>query len=205
MMCERALSRTTKGSLLADKQYVQGYIADSWIELQQYRLMVLQTAWKIDRYNDYQRVREDIAGIKVAAQKILHDIVGRAIQVHGALGISNEMPLWGMYQAQYTTGFLRRAERGAQDHRGPAGAEEVLARPRLVAHRAPPHPARGGPGHDRQEALGAPLPERVSHLGPVPRKGGALPPMPDPRRVERPYPTGPKRSKSWDNSTKPPG
>jgi acyl-CoA dehydrogenase len=105
MMCERALSRTTKGSLLADKQYVQGYIADSWIELQQYRLMVLQTAWKIDRYNDYQRVREDIAGIKVAAQKILHDIVGRAIQVHGALGISNEMPLWGMYQAQYTTGF----------------------------------------------------------------------------------------------------
>jgi acyl-CoA dehydrogenase len=105
MMCERALSRSTKGSLLADKQYVQGYIADSWIELQQYRLMVLQTAWKIDRYNDYQRVREDIAGIKVAAQKILHDIVGRAIQVHGALGVSNEMPLWGMYQAQYTTGF----------------------------------------------------------------------------------------------------
>jgi acyl-CoA dehydrogenase len=105
MMCERALSRSTKGSLLADKQYVQGYIADSWIELQQYRLMVLQTAWKIDRYNDYQRVREDIAGIKVAAQKILHDIVGRAIQVHGALGVSNEMPLWDMYQAQFTTGF----------------------------------------------------------------------------------------------------
>ena len=105
MMCERALSRTTKGSILADKQYIQGYIADSWIELQQYRLMVLQTAWKIDRYNDYQRVREDIAGIKVAAQKLLHDIVGRAIQVHGALGVSNEMPLWGMYQAQYTTGF----------------------------------------------------------------------------------------------------
>src|SRR5207237_2792304 len=87
MMCERALSRTTRGSLLADKQYVQGYIADSWIELQQFRLLVLQTAWKIDRYNDYQRVREDIAGIKVAAQKIIHDVCGRAIQVHGALGI----------------------------------------------------------------------------------------------------------------------
>ena len=67
--------------------------------------MVLQTAWKIDRYNDYQRVREDIAGIKVAAQKILHDIVGRAIQVHGAIGVSNEMPLWRMYQDQFTTGF----------------------------------------------------------------------------------------------------
>jgi acyl-CoA dehydrogenase len=105
MMCERALSRTTKGSLLADKQYVQGYIADSWIELQQYRLLVLQTAWKIDRYQDYQRVREDIAGIKVAAQKLLHDVVGRAIQVHGALGISNELRLGQMYLAQYTTGF----------------------------------------------------------------------------------------------------
>jgi acyl-CoA dehydrogenase len=105
MMCERALSRTTKGSLLADKQYVQGYIADSWIELQQFRLLVLQTAWKIDRYNDYQRVREDIAGIKVAAPKLIADVVGRSIQVHGALGISNELRLGQLFLAQYTTGF----------------------------------------------------------------------------------------------------
>jgi acyl-CoA dehydrogenase len=105
MMCERALSRTTKGSLLADKQYVQGYIADSWIELQQFRLLVLQTAWKIDRYQDYQRVREDIAGIKVAAPKLIRDVVGRSIQVHGALGISNELRLGQMLQGEYTTGF----------------------------------------------------------------------------------------------------
>jgi acyl-CoA dehydrogenase len=105
MMCERALSRETQGEPLARKQLVQAMVADSWIQLEQFRLLVLRTAWKIDRYNDYQRVREDIAGIKVAAQKLLHDIVGRAIQVHGALGISNEMPLWQMYQAQYTTGF----------------------------------------------------------------------------------------------------
>ncbi len=105
MMCERALSRSTKGSLLADKQYVQGYIADSWIEIEQFRLMVLRTAWKIDRYQDYQRVREDIAGIKVAAPKLINDVVGRSIQVHGALGISNELPLGRLFLMQYIVGF----------------------------------------------------------------------------------------------------
>ena len=53
MMCERIVSRTTKGSLLADKQFVQGYVADSWAEIEQFRLLVLQTAWKIDKYQDY--------------------------------------------------------------------------------------------------------------------------------------------------------
>jgi acyl-CoA dehydrogenase len=57
MMCERALSRTTQGSLLADKQFVQGYIADSYAQLIQFRLFVLFTAWEIDKYNDYKRVR----------------------------------------------------------------------------------------------------------------------------------------------------
>ena len=105
MMCERALSRTTRGETLSDKQYVQGYIADSWAELQQYRLFVLQTVWKIDRYQDYQRVREDIAAIKVLAPKLIHDIVGRSIQVHGALGISNELELGKMYLVHFITGF----------------------------------------------------------------------------------------------------
>jgi acyl-CoA dehydrogenase len=104
-MCERALSRTTRGSLLADKQYVQGYIADAWIELEQFRLLVLRTAWKIDRYQDYQRVREDIAAIKVAAPRVIESVVGKAIQVHGALGISNELRLGQMFLGQYYTGF----------------------------------------------------------------------------------------------------
>ena len=55
MMCERALSRETQGSLLADKQFVQGYIADSYAQLVQFRLFVLYTAWMIDKYNDYKR------------------------------------------------------------------------------------------------------------------------------------------------------
>jgi acyl-CoA dehydrogenase len=97
MMCERAVSRTTKGSLLGDKQTVQGYIADSWIELKQFRLQVLHTAWLIDQGHDYKSNQVSIAGIKVMAAKVFHDIVQRAIQLHGALGVSDEMPLGHMW------------------------------------------------------------------------------------------------------------
>src|SRR5437763_4652736 len=96
MMCERALSRETQGSLLADKQFVQGYIADSYAQLTQFRLFVLYTAWEIDKYNDYKRVRKDIATCKVVMPTVLHDIAWRAMQVHGALGVSNEMPFTSM-------------------------------------------------------------------------------------------------------------
>ena len=92
MMCERALSRETQGSLLADKQFVQGYIADSYAQLVQFRLFVLYTAWTIDKHNDYRKVRKDIAAVKVVMPAVLHDIAQRALQVHGALGVSNEMP-----------------------------------------------------------------------------------------------------------------
>lgn len=96
MMCERALSRETAGSRLADKQFVQGYIADSYAQLVQFRLFVLNTAWKIDRYNDYKKVRKDIATAKIVMPTILHDIAWRAMQIHGALGTTNEMPFFRM-------------------------------------------------------------------------------------------------------------
>jgi acyl-CoA dehydrogenase len=96
MMCERVLSRETAGSLLADKQFVQGYIADSYAQLIQFRLFVLYTAWEIDKYNDYKRVRKDIATAKVVMPTVLHDIAWRAMQVHGALGTTNEMPFFTM-------------------------------------------------------------------------------------------------------------
>jgi acyl-CoA dehydrogenase len=96
MMCERALSRETQGSLLADKQFVQGYIADSYAQLAQFRLFVLYTAWSIDKHNDYRKVRKDIAAVKVLMPGVLHDIAWRAMQVHGALGVSNEMPFHRM-------------------------------------------------------------------------------------------------------------
>ena len=92
MMCERALSRETQGELLAKKQFVQGYVADSYAQLMQFRLFVLYTAWSIDKHNDYKKVRKDIAAVKVLMPTVLHDIAWRALQVHGALGASNEMP-----------------------------------------------------------------------------------------------------------------
>jgi acyl-CoA dehydrogenase len=96
MMCERALSRETQGSRLADKQFVQGYIADSYAQLTQFRLFVLYTAWSIDKHNDYKKVRKDIATAKIVMPTVLHDIAWRAMQVHGALGTTNEMPFFKM-------------------------------------------------------------------------------------------------------------
>ena len=96
MMCERALSREVRSGRLADLQMVQEKIADSYIEIEQFRLLVLRTAWLIDRYNDYKRTRKDIAAIKVAMPKVFHDVVQRAMHIHGALGVSNEMPFAGM-------------------------------------------------------------------------------------------------------------
>ncbi len=95
-MCERALSREVQGGRLADKQFVQGYIADSYAQLAQFRLFVLYTAWSIDKHNDYRKVRKDIAAVKVLMPTVLHDIAWRTIQIHGALGVSNEMPFHRM-------------------------------------------------------------------------------------------------------------
>jgi len=105
MMCERALSRETAGSLLGDKQFVQGYIADSYAQLVQFRLFVLYTAWEIDEYQDYQKVRKDIATAKVVMPTVLHDIAWRAMQVHGALGTSNEMPFFGLIHGAAVMGL----------------------------------------------------------------------------------------------------
>ena len=92
MMCERAVSRETKGEKLGDKQMVQEKIADAWIQMEQFRLFVLRTAWRIDRYKDYMMVRKDIAAVKAEMPKVLHDIASRALYIHGSLGISSEMP-----------------------------------------------------------------------------------------------------------------
>jgi acyl-CoA dehydrogenase len=96
MMCERAVSRQTRYGPLASLQMTQERIADSWIEIEQFRLFVLRTAWLIDKHNDYKRVRKDIAAVKVAMPKVLHDVVQRAMHLHGALGVSDEMPFANM-------------------------------------------------------------------------------------------------------------
>ncbi len=92
MMCERVLSRVTKGEPLAMKQMVQEKIADSWVQLRQFRLLVLETAWLIDQGKDYKAVRKNIAAVKAVMPQVLHDIAARALHLHGSLGISTEMP-----------------------------------------------------------------------------------------------------------------
>jgi acyl-CoA dehydrogenase len=105
MMCERAVSRQTRFGRLADLQMTQEKIADSWIQIEQFRLLVLRTAWLIDKYQDYQKVRRDIAAVKVAMPQVLHDVVQRAMHLHGALGVSNEMPFVKMMVAAESLGI----------------------------------------------------------------------------------------------------
>jgi acyl-CoA dehydrogenase len=105
MMCERALSRVTAGERLSEKQMVQEKIADSWIELEQFRLLVLRTAWLIDKHQDYRKVRKDIAAVKAAMPKVLNDIASRALQIHGSIGVSTEMPFMGQIAVSYVMGL----------------------------------------------------------------------------------------------------
>ena len=90
MMLERAVSRRTQGKLLAEHQFVQGMIADSAIELEQFRMMVLHTAWIIDT-QPHGAARTQIAMCKVAMARIYRDIVERALHLHGSLGTTGEI------------------------------------------------------------------------------------------------------------------
>jgi len=92
MMCERAKSRVTRDGLLADKQMVQEKIADSWISARQLRLLILETAWLLDTSDDQRLIRRHISAVKATAPRVLQEVAAAALQVHGSLGLSNEMP-----------------------------------------------------------------------------------------------------------------
>jgi len=92
MMARRAKSRFTQGSLLADKQLIQEFVADSYVELTQFRLLVLYAAWLVDTQGEHA-AREAIAACKIQTAAVLKAIGLRAIQVHGGLGLTDQMPL----------------------------------------------------------------------------------------------------------------
>ena len=98
MMCERAVSRYTHGSLLAEKQTIQNWIADSKAEMHAARLMTLHAAWKMDQVGA-SAARDEIAMIKYYGATVLYNVIDRALQVHGSLGYSADMPLEAMYRA----------------------------------------------------------------------------------------------------------
>src|SRR6516225_872653 len=98
MLCERSVSRYTHGSTLAEKQTIQNWVADSMAEMQAARLMTLQAAWRMDQ-DGQAAARVEIAMIKYFGAKVLYDVIDRAIQVHGSLGFSCDLPLEHMYRA----------------------------------------------------------------------------------------------------------
>ena len=126
-LCERALYRPVKGGLLRDKQTVQGWIADSAAEMQAARLMTLHAAWKMDQHGS-SAARTDVSMIKYFGAKVLHDVVDRAVQIHGALGYSGDMPLESLYRFARHARFVDGAD---EVHR------ESVARQLLRAYEAP--------------------------------------------------------------------
>jgi acyl-CoA dehydrogenase len=97
MMCRRAHDRDSFGGPLADKQFVQDFIAKSRMEIDQARLLVLHAAWRMDTEGK-RAARQDISMIKVVAAQMHQEVLDRAMQVHGALGMSDDIPLAGMWR-----------------------------------------------------------------------------------------------------------
>jgi acyl-CoA dehydrogenase len=101
LMVRRSESRVAFGAPLAELGTVQAAIAESRIEIEQARLLTLKAAWRIDR-EGARAARTEIAAIKVVAPRVATAVLDRAIQVHGALGVSDDVPLarlWGWHRA----------------------------------------------------------------------------------------------------------
>jgi acyl-CoA dehydrogenase len=109
MMLERAVSRRTRGKMLGDHQLVQAKIADSIVELESFRMLVLKTAWIIDEVEagrmPHGSARNWIGMCKIGLAKVMHDVVGRSLEIHGSLGISLDMPLATWYAGHMAMAF----------------------------------------------------------------------------------------------------
>jgi acyl-CoA dehydrogenase len=104
MLCERAVSRYAHGSMLSEKQTIQNWVADSMAQMQAARLMTLQAAWKMDQQGA-AAARVEIAMIKYFGAGVLYDVIDRALQVHGSLGYSTDLPLEAMYRRARSARF----------------------------------------------------------------------------------------------------
>jgi acyl-CoA dehydrogenase len=111
LMVERATMREVHGGKLETKQFIQGFIADSYIDIQAARLMTIHCAERMDGGTD---PRTDISAIKIFVPACYERVVDRAIQVWGAAGVSGDLPFVGMYQGART---LRLADGPDEVHR----------------------------------------------------------------------------------------
>jgi acyl-CoA dehydrogenase len=121
MLCERAVSRYTHGSVLAEKQTIQNWVADSMAEMTAARLMTLYAAWKMDQVGASE-ARVEIAMIKYYGASVLYNVIDRAIQIHGSLGFSTDLPLEHMY----------RAARAARIYDGPDEVHKVTVARKIL-------------------------------------------------------------------------
>jgi acyl-CoA dehydrogenase len=137
LMTTRALSRTAFGKTLAEQGVVRRDIAESRITIEQLRLLVLKTAWLLDTEGP-KGARIEVSAIKAAVPRAAGQIIDRAMQVHGGMGLSDDVPLAHLYAA---TRALRIAD-------GPDDVHlESVARRELARHRIPaPREASTGAG-----------------------------------------------------------
>jgi acyl-CoA dehydrogenase len=119
LMCDRATTRYAHGSYLAEKGEIQRYIAESAAQIQAARLMTLDAARVIDEGRD---ARIEISLVKFFGAKMLHDVIDRAIQVHGAMGVTEDTPLERMY----------RDARYARIYDGPDEVHRMVVAKRLL-------------------------------------------------------------------------
>ena len=171
MLCERALSREAHGSSLAEKQTVQNWIADSAAEMQAARLMTLRAAWVMDTQGA-SAARSDVALIKFFGAKVMHDVIDRAIQVHGALGYSGDMPLERMY----------RFARSARIYDGPDEVHRQSVARRILRgyepHEVPSEHVPTNLAAARERFADAPRDGDLQRLGRSPASRWSSPPRP---------------------------
>jgi acyl-CoA dehydrogenase len=127
MLCERATYRQAAGSVLGEKQTVQNWIADSAAEMHAARLMTLHAAWVMDTQG-VAAARREISLIKFYGASVLHNVVDRALQIHGSLGYSTDLPLEAMY----------RYARGARFYDGPDEVHRTSVARQILRGYEPP-------------------------------------------------------------------
>lgn len=96
LMCQRATSRVAFGKPLSEQGVIQEWIAQSYLEIEQARLLTLKAAWMIDTF-DKKAAQNEIAMIKIAAPEVFTNVVNRAMQVFGGAGLSDDFPLAAMW------------------------------------------------------------------------------------------------------------
>jgi alkylation response protein AidB-like acyl-CoA dehydrogenase len=134
MMCRRASTRRIGADkMLASRQIIQAWIAESRASINAARLMVLDAAWKIDNHG-FMSAREEVSLIKFFVANVMMQVVDRAIQTHGALGVTSDTVL----------SYFYAHERGARIYDGPDEVHKMVVAKRILKRYAEPEKGRPG-------------------------------------------------------------